>query len=400
MRRLIILLWFLAPAICHAQGASFSLPFLNQQGLPLAGAKVAICPHTVSPPAACTAGFSTIYANVELSGAPLANPTTVDAYGNLNVYLAPGKYDYTVSGNGITATTYTFTVQCAPGTACTFSTITSSTANPAATGFVRMASTDLLNWRNNANSADVSLSKNSSDNLVWPNGLSLGGGTALTTTNQSGTGNLCMTTSCVMTTPTIGAATATTITSASANPALTGFIRLASTDIIPWRNNANNGDLTLSKLGAASGNMPADTLIWDSTNANAFSAGAFIQNGAAASVASAGALRLHNTDKIAWRDAANATNHVIGEIQSIRGVTGCTTAASIGAVCSTTVTWSSAFVDTSYTLTGCTGNGITSGAPLIQGIIAKAAASVTVQTIALTAAAAQFTNVECGAIHD
>lgn len=87
-------------------------------------------------------------------------------------------------------------------------------------------------------------------------------------------------------------------------------------------------------------------------------------------------------------------------LQAKRGVTGCVTAASIGAVCSTTVTWTSAFADTSYTVTGCTGNAVTSGAPLIQGITAKVAASVTVQTIALTAVAAQFTNVECGAVHD
>jgi hypothetical protein len=34
--------------------------------------------------------------------------------------------------------------------------------------------------------------------------LALGGGTALTTTNQSGTGNLCLVTNCALTTPTIG----------------------------------------------------------------------------------------------------------------------------------------------------------------------------------------------------
>ena len=41
------------------------------------------------------------------------------------------------------------------------------------------------------------------DTLPGANGLSINGGTALTTTNQSGTGNLCMTTSCSMTAPTI-----------------------------------------------------------------------------------------------------------------------------------------------------------------------------------------------------
>jgi len=46
------------------------------------------------------------------------------------------------------------------------------------------------------------------------------------------------------------------------------------------------------------------------------------------------------------------------------------------------------------------GNGVASGAPLIQGITAKAAGSVTVQTAAMTAAAAQFTSIECAAVHD
>jgi hypothetical protein len=41
------------------------------------------------------------------------------------------------------------------------------TALPAATGVVRLASADTIKWRNNANSADVSLSKDTSDNLLF-----------------------------------------------------------------------------------------------------------------------------------------------------------------------------------------------------------------------------------------
>jgi hypothetical protein len=87
-------------------------------------------------------------------------------------------------------------------------------------------------------------------------------------------------------------------------------------------------------------------------------------------------------------------------IQTKRGVAGCATAASAGATCTKTVTWTTAFADANYTVTGCTGNGISSGLPIIQGITAKVAASITVQTIALSAAAAQFTDIECGAVHD
>jgi len=87
-------------------------------------------------------------------------------------------------------------------------------------------------------------------------------------------------------------------------------------------------------------------------------------------------------------------------LQTKRVVPGCATAASIGATCTSKVTWATAFADTNYTLTGCMGNGVDSGVPVIQGITAKAAGSVTVQTAAMTAAAAQFTSIECAAVHD
>jgi hypothetical protein len=48
--------------------------------------------------------------------------------------------------------------------------------------------------------------------------LVINSGTALTTTNQSGTGSLCMTTSCVMTTPNLGTPSAATLTNASGLP--------------------------------------------------------------------------------------------------------------------------------------------------------------------------------------
>lgn len=44
---------------------------------------------------------------------------------------------------------------------------TSRSSNAAAAGAVRLASADVINWRNNANSANISLSKNTSDELQW-----------------------------------------------------------------------------------------------------------------------------------------------------------------------------------------------------------------------------------------
>ncbi len=108
--------------------------------------------------------------------------------------------------------------------------------------------------------------------------------------------------------------------------------------------------------------------------------------------------------QIKWADSAGTvveTSSGSGQpLQTKHGAAGCATGTAVGAVCSTTITWTNSYADTNYTVIGCTGNSITSGAPLIQGITAKASGSITVQTIALTAAAAQFTNIECSAIHD
>jgi hypothetical protein len=56
--------------------------------------------------------------------------------------------------------------------------IKTETANPAAAGVLRLASADLIGWRNNANSVDVALSKDTSDRLKW--------GSAFIVTSSSG----------------------------------------------------------------------------------------------------------------------------------------------------------------------------------------------------------------------
>ncbi len=66
--------------------------------------------------------------------------------------------------------------------------------------------------------------------------------------------------SLALTTPNIGAAMASSVTSSSANPATVGVARLASGDAIDWRNNANPGNIQMVKTGAASGVVPADAL--------------------------------------------------------------------------------------------------------------------------------------------
>lgn len=108
---------------------------------------------------------------------------------------------------------------------------------PSTTGAVRLASGSAIGWRNNAGSADLSISKNASDVFSLPalflaappaiggttpaagtfttltanTSLAINGGTALTTTNQTGTGSLVLATSPTLVTPILGAATGTSV---------------------------------------------------------------------------------------------------------------------------------------------------------------------------------------------
>ncbi len=62
-----------------------------------------------------------------------------------------------------------------------------STCTPAAsTGAFQLCDTDTIDWRNHANSADVALSKDTSDNLNWPNGFNVGAGLNAATLNLRG----------------------------------------------------------------------------------------------------------------------------------------------------------------------------------------------------------------------
>jgi hypothetical protein len=97
---------------------------------------------------------------------------TVQAYAPVLNFIAPG----TLSDNEAYAyenALKTYDSLCAVGASCgmEFNPVQSpafetETANPAQSGIFRLADGDAIAWRNHANSADVSLSKNSSDQLV------------------------------------------------------------------------------------------------------------------------------------------------------------------------------------------------------------------------------------------
>lgn len=124
---------------------------------------------------------------------------------------------------------------------------TSVTANPSSTGFVRLASTDAISFRNNANSADISLAKNTSDQLTWAGTAFLSSaGALLAAAMPALTGDVTSSAGSVATTVAkIGGTTVTGVTGTgnvvfSASPTFTGTIGAAA--------------LTLSTaLGIASG---------------------------------------------------------------------------------------------------------------------------------------------------
>jgi hypothetical protein len=77
----------------------------------------------------------------------------------------------------------------------------------------------------------------------------------------------------------------------------------------------------------------------------------------------------------------------------------CSTAATVGATCTSTLTWTSAFADANYTITcsGITG----SNNAVFEGIESIAAATFVIRILQpTTASAASFTTVDCIAMHD
>jgi hypothetical protein len=92
----------------------------------------------------------------------------------------------------------------------------------------------------------------------------------------------------------------------------------------------------------------------------------------------------------------NATS---GAYQSKRGVPGCTTGATIGAICNFTVTWPASFLGTNYSVT-CTPSGGPTNLPSSPYVTTKTTSSITVNYFAITAAAATWAFVDCVGVMD
>jgi hypothetical protein len=175
----------------------------------------------------------------------------------------------------------------APTTLSNLVSATSSSANPALAGLLRLASGDSINWRNTLNTNDFVLahfpaSGNVPESMYVQNQASPGAEGFLA-----------------------GAFIANGLTT---TVAASGVLRLHSGDTINWRNGLNGADLPLSVI-PASGNYPADTLSYvNSDGTKGIMSGFWAQNGAVANIAAGGAIRLHSGDTVNWRKADNTAD--------------------------------------------------------------------------------------------
>lgn len=253
--------------------------------------------------------------------------------------------------------------------------LVSTSANPAASGIVRVASSDTaVAFRNNANTADIAaLTKDTSDvvQVGGSAGIKINGGAALATSNQSGTGSLCMTTSCAMTTPNIGAAVFSSL-AVSGNTSTNGVIRCNNNQQCLFaRNAANNGDIEIASV--------------------------------------------LNDNTVRLNDAINTPSNVtvVGHLKYTGGITNngagmmhvratsCTTSnATNPASCNTTITWPGTWVDTNYTVV-CTADQTGSASPLlVVAVFNKTTTQFSVSVMDSAGTTATNGAIDCIGMHD
>lgn len=170
--------------------------------------------------------------------------------------------------------------------------IKSQTSNPAASGLLRLAYSDTIKWRNGTNSDDLSLSVSGTD-LYW-NGSKLndqggGGGGNVNVPLTSGDCNF-------------GNSYGTKmlyLKSQGTNISTEGVIRLASSDMISWRNAANTGNINLFNDW---NNLPGWGTSPESYIQIITDGGSFVWLASAVeNPATTGVLRLGLDDQICWR---------------------------------------------------------------------------------------------------
>ena len=277
-----------------AQGSGKADAVLGSNGQPIPFPSVRVCTQLASTQGGSQSTpcqpLDTIYTDSTLL-TPAPNPFFGDASGNFTVFATPGWHTIQVCATGVSC--YEYQALFAPdvnnmggifvGSVSSISCNGSQgSCSPAATGVFRLGPNDSICWRNTANSADVCISKNGADQIVG--------------TTQAAT-------------------TANSLTSASANPAGSGVIRLASGDTYCFRNAANSSDICVSHNGS-------DYIV---VAGNGLQSAQF--QTAAANPAQSGVVRLASGDSICFRNTANTADVCISKNGSdqIVGVSGSAT---------------------------------------------------------------------------
>jgi hypothetical protein len=122
---------------------------------------------------------------------PLGPNYTIPDVGDLNWGQQVTNFLVAIP-NGVVPTQGTFTLTGDLSFGASFGLVTayvkSGASNIASAGFIRMAKTDTIDWRNNANSANLALAIDSSDNLTY-NGNIIAGSSVSPVTSITGTSN-------------------------------------------------------------------------------------------------------------------------------------------------------------------------------------------------------------------
>lgn len=267
------------------------------------------------------------------------------------------------------------------GGSCLSSTATppliSTSANPAQSGIVRVASGDTpVAFRNNANTADIAaLTKDSSDvvQVGGSAGMKINGGSALTTSNQSGSGSLCMTTNCSMTTPNIGSASAASVATTASNAAQSGVFRCSGNQgCVIARTPDNSTDVQLG----------------------------YTLNGPLAVFGSVGGSTSGVTVEVGKLKVDTGVQNSASGMMHVRA-TSCTTSNSTSpASCNSTITWPGTWADTNYTAI-CTVDQTGSATSLgVIGIFNKTTTQMSMVVQDSSGTTASTGTINCIAVHD
>ena len=185
----------------------------------------------------------------------------------------------------------------------------SYSTNPSATGVLRLANTDVIAWRNDTNTSDLTLAIGGSsgqETIVFNNNELL----AIPLIKEADFGNSYGT-------------KVLYIKSQTSNPAASGLLRLAYSDTIKWRNGTNSDDLSLSvsgtdlywngsKLndqgGGGGGNVNVPLTSGDCNFGNSYGTKMLYLKSQGTNISTEGVIRLANLEKICWRSFDNTRN--------------------------------------------------------------------------------------------